>query len=312
MGGLRRPRWMGRLDRTVGRDEDRAHITSQAGEFCGTVWELRRTPVTVLILSAWIDEDGSVTELPEATRDAAWTEGVPGDWDRHAQRAAQWLTCIPDPKDPFNYSQQYRFRKATDQAVSRLKRWAYRQLATTGVPLRWHIQDDRISLCQGRYRTRVVLTGSDVGAVRAEWAGALTATRDQVLAEDRFRRAVNARGTVVDLTKIKAGPSLLDKLRRQLAADRVPHPSATPFNTSSWVAWTCPDTGSERRGIVVGATRSRSKVVGVLILPADGADEIEALVHGDAGRLKSCGRIRKGEPGAVRPVPVPLPVDELA
>ncbi|MET8030588.1 hypothetical protein [Streptomyces avermitilis] len=98
------PAWSGSIALPV--DWDRAHITSQAGEFCGTVWELRRTPVTVLTLSAWIDEDGSVTELPEATRDAAWTEGAPGDWDRHAQRAAQWLTCIPDPKDPFNYSQQ--------------------------------------------------------------------------------------------------------------------------------------------------------------------------------------------------------------
>ncbi|MFJ8988801.1 hypothetical protein ACIRQH_00175 [Streptomyces sp. NPDC102279] len=42
-----------------------------------------------------------------------------------------------------------------------------------------------------------MLTGSDVAAVRAEWAGALAATRDQFLAEDRFRRAVNGRGTVV-------------------------------------------------------------------------------------------------------------------
>ncbi|MET8030587.1 hypothetical protein [Streptomyces avermitilis] len=119
----------------------------------------------------------------------------------------------------------------------------------------------------------MLLTGSDVGAVPAEWAGALAATRDQVLAEDRFRRAVNARGTVVDLTKIKAGPSLLDKLRRQLAADRVPHPSATPFNTSSWVAWTCPGTGSERRRIVVGETHSRSAAAAEGLLATLDADE---------------------------------------
>ncbi|MFI6340752.1 hypothetical protein [Streptomyces sp. NPDC050535] len=300
--------WSGSI--ALSADWDRVHITSEAGDFYGTEWELRHTPVTVLILSAWIDEDGTITELPETTRDAAWTEGFPGDWDRHTQRAAHWITCIPDPKDPFNYTQQYRFRKATDQAVSRLKKWAYQQLDTTGVLLRWHIEDNRISLCQGRYRSRVLLTGSDLGAVRAEWAGALGATRDQVLADDRFRRAVNDRGAVVDLTKIKAGPSLLDKLRRQRAADPVPHPSSTPFNTSSWVAWICPDTGTERRGIVVGATRSRNKVVAVQILPDDGADAIEADVSGDVGKLKTCGRIREGDPGTVRPAPLPLPSDQ--
>ncbi|MEV5787091.1 hypothetical protein ACGFWD_26670 [Streptomyces sp. NPDC048448] len=302
--------WSGSI--FLSADWDRVRITCQASEFHGTQWELRRTPVTVLVLSAWIGEDGSVTERPETSREAAWTEGFPGDWDRHVQRAAQWITSVPDPKDPFNYTQTYRFREASDRAVSRLKRWAYRQLATAGVPLQWDVQDHRISLTQGRYRTRVVLTGSDSAAVRAEWAGALAATRDQVLAEDRFRRAVNGRGTVVDVTKIKAGPSLLAKLRRQMAADRVPHPSQTPFNISSWVAWTCPDTGTERRGIVVGATRSSNKIAAVLILPADGSDEIEAHVRGDAGRLKSCGRIRKGEPGTVLPVPVPVAGDEPA
>ncbi|WP_406834803.1 hypothetical protein ACICHK_00080 [Streptomyces sp. AHU1] len=302
--------WSGSI--SLSADWDRIRIAFQAGEFHGTEWELRRTPVTVLLLSAWISEDGAVTELPETTRDAAWTEGFTGDWDRHVQRAAHWITCVPDPKDPFDYSQTHRYREASDRALSRLKRWAYQQLAATGVPLQWHVQDHRISLAHGHYRTRVVLAGSDVAAVRAEWAGALAATRDQVLAEDRFRRAVNSRGTVVDVTKIKAGPSLLDRLRRQLAADRVPHPSTAPFNTSSWVAWTCPDTGTERRGIVVGATRSRNKIAAVLILPDDGTDEIEALVSGDAGRLRSCGRIKKGEPGTVLPVPVPLPVDEPA
>jgi hypothetical protein len=142
---------------------------------------------------------------------------------------------MPAPKDPFNYSQAYRFREATNRAVSRLKKWAYRQLATTGIPLRWHVQDDRIRLCQGRHRTRVVLTGSAIGAVRAEWAGALAAHRDQVLAANRFRRAVNSRGTVVDVAKIKAGSSLLDKLRRQLAANRVPRPSRTPRDPLSAV-----------------------------------------------------------------------------
>ncbi|MER7982461.1 hypothetical protein [Streptomyces sp. NPDC095817] len=241
----------------------------------------------------------------ETTRDAAWTEGFTGDWDRHVQRAAQWITCVPDPKDPFNYTQTYRFWEASDRAVSRLKRWAHQQLAATGVPLQWSVQDDRISLAQGRYRTRVMLTGSDVAAVRAQWVGALPATRDQVLAQDRFRRALNGRGTVVDVTKIKAGPSLPAKLRRQRAADSIPHPSRTPFNVASWVAWTCPETSAERRGIVVGATRSSNKIAAVLILPDDGTDEIEAHVSGHTGHLKSCGRIKKGEPGTVLPVPVP-------
>ncbi|MGW1067390.1 hypothetical protein ACWD4F_23085 [Streptomyces aureus] len=98
--------------------------------------------------------------------------------------------------------------------------------------MQWHVQDHRISLVQGRYRTHVVLSGSDVAAVRAECAGALAATHDQILAEDRFH-PVNSGGTVVDVTKIKAGPSLLSSLRRLLAADRVPHPSTTAFNTSS-------------------------------------------------------------------------------
>ncbi|MEW1568458.1 hypothetical protein AB0454_36455 [Streptomyces sp. NPDC093509] len=298
--------WNGSI--CLSADWDRVRITSQAAEFHGTEWELRRMPVTVMVLSAWIGEDGTITQLPETTRDAAWTESFTGDWDRHVQRAAQWITCVPDPKDPFNYTQTHRFREASDRAVSRLKRWAYQQLATNGVPLQWHVDDHRISLAHGRYRTRVALAGSDVAAVRAEWAGTLAATRDQVLAEDRFRRALNDRGTVVDITKIKAGPSLPAKLRRQMAADRIPHPSRTPFNVASWVGWTCPDTGTERRGIVVGATRRNNKIAAVLILPDDGADEIEARVSGDAGRLKSCGRIKKGEPGTVLPVPVPLPV----
>lgn len=302
--------WSGSI--TLSADWGRVDITSEASTFQGTVWELRRPPVHVLVLSAWICENGTVTEVPETTRDAAWTEGFTGDWDRHVKHAAQWVTCVPDPKDPFNYTQTHRFREASDRAVSRLKRWAYQQLVSTGVPLQWHVQDHRISLVQGRYRTLVVLTGSDGAAVRAEWAGALAATRDQVLAEDRFRRAANSRGTVVDLSKIKAGPSLPAKLRRQMAADRVTRPSTSPFNVASWVAWTCPDTGSERRGIVVGVTRSGNKVAAVLILPDDGTDEIEAHVSGDAGRLKSCGRISKGEPGTVRPVPVPVPVDEPA
>ncbi|MFD5814676.1 hypothetical protein [Streptomyces sp. NPDC127038] len=302
--------WSGSI--SLSADWDRLRITSQAGEFHGTEWELRRTPVTMLVLSAWIGEDGTITELPETTRDAAWTEGFTGDWDRHVQRAAHWITSVPDPKDPFDYSRTYRFREASDRALSRLKRWAYQQLGTTGVPLQWHVQDHRISLAHGHYRTRVVLSGSDHAAVRAEWAGALAATRDQVLAEDRFRRAVNDRGTVVDVAKIKAGPSLLETLRRQIAADRVPRPSATPFNTSSWVSWICPDTGTERRGVVVGVTRRRGTVVGVLVLPDDGTDEIEAHVSGDAGRIKSCGRIKKGEPGTVLPAPVPLSADKPA
>jgi len=77
------------------------------------------------------------------------------------------------------------------------------------------------------------------------------------------------------------------------------------------VAWTCPDTGAERCGIVVGESLSRSKVVAVQILPADGADEIEAHVSGDVGRLTTCGQIKKGEPGTVQPVPVPVAVGEL-
>src|SRR6266545_820892 len=104
------PGWSGAI--RLSADWDLVHITSEAGDFYGTVWELGRAPVEVLILSAWIDEDGAVTELPQTTRVAAWTEGFPGDWDRHAQRAAQWIACVPDPKDPFNYSQQTRLREA--------------------------------------------------------------------------------------------------------------------------------------------------------------------------------------------------------
>ncbi|MFE9769792.1 hypothetical protein ACFYPC_35610 [Streptomyces sp. NPDC005808] len=293
------PGWSGSI--RLSADWDLIQITAEAGSFHARVWELSRAPVEVLILSAWIDEDGTVTELPETTRAAAWAEAFPGDWDRHAQRAAQWITCLPDPKDPFGYSQQTRFRDATDRAVSRLKKWAYRQLAATGVPMGWHIQDHRIMLRHGRYSTRVLLTGSDFGAVRAEWAGALPRLRDQMLADDRFRRAVNTRGTVIDIARIKAGPSLLDAVRRDLAADRVPHPRTAPFRTSSWVAWTCPDTGLERRGIVVGESLSRSKVVAVQILPDDGAEEIEATVTGAVGRLKACRKVRQGEPGTVLP-----------
>ncbi|MFD0069958.1 hypothetical protein, partial [Streptomyces sp. NPDC127574] len=160
--------------------------------------------------------------------------------------------------------------------------------------------------------TRPAQPGSPGARVRGAWHRTGAATRDQVLAEDRFRRAVNDRGTVVDITKIKAEPSLPAKLRRQMAADRIPHPSRTPFNVASWVAWTCPDTGTERRGIVVGATRRNNKIAAVLILPDDGTDQIEAHVSADAGHLKSCGRIKKGEPGTVLPVPVPVPVNEAA
>ncbi|MEU9481733.1 hypothetical protein [Streptomyces sp. NPDC048191] len=49
-----------------------------------------------------------------------------------------------------------------------------------------------------------------------------------MLADDRFRRAVNERGRVVDVDRIKAGPSLLEKLRRELASDAVPQARAAP------------------------------------------------------------------------------------
>ncbi|MGW1067391.1 hypothetical protein ACWD4F_23090 [Streptomyces aureus] len=73
------------------------------------------------------------------------------------------------------------------------------------------------------------------------------------------------------------------------------------------MAWTCPDTGTEQRGVVVGVTRRHGTVMGVMVLPDDGADELEALVSGDVGQLKDCGRINKGEPGTVLPVPAPCP-----
>ncbi|MER5578954.1 hypothetical protein [Streptomyces massasporeus] len=294
--------WGGRV--SLSADWDRIQI-SPLGQPFGIHWELSRPPVKVLILSAWIAEDGEITEDPEATRDAAWTEGFEGDWDQHAQRAAQWIACIPNPKDPFNYTYSHRVHEARNRATTRLKRWAYEQLETSGVPMQWHIEDHRIHLRHGRYRTRVRLTGSDFEAVRAEWQNGLPHTCRRLLDEDRFRRILNTRGNVVDLRKIKAGPSLLERLRRELARDATPKPSTKPFRTTSWVAWTCPDTGAQRRGIVVGESLSRSKVVAVRILPDDGGEEIEAYVAGQVGKLTTCGKIRKGDPGTVTPAPVP-------
>jgi hypothetical protein len=296
------PTWCGYI--RLAADWDRIQIASRI-DHGDVFYELARTPVKVLVLSAWIAEDGTVTERPETVRDAAWTEAFHGDWDRHAMRAAQWITSVPTAGDPFNYTQSHRFKEAMNRATVRLKKWSYEQLETSGVPLCWHIEDYRIRLRHGRYSTRVVLTGSNFDAVREEWIGGLPRTRRRVLADDLFRRAVNQRGNVVDLSKIKAGPSLLEKLRRELANGAVPRPRTAPFRTSSWVAWKCPEAGTERRGVVVGESLSRSKVAAVRILPDDGGDEVEAHVAGRVGKLVTCGMIRRGEPGTVTPAPVP-------
>ncbi|MER0477048.1 hypothetical protein ABR737_01515 [Streptomyces sp. Edi2] len=296
------PAWQAYI--SLAADSDRIQITSQFDR-SGVFYELARTPVKVLVLSAWITEDGTVTERPETIHNASWTEAFEGDWDRHAIRAAQWITSVPKPGDPFNYTQSHRFQEAMNRATVRLKRWAYARLETSGVPMRWHIEDHRIRLRHGCYCTRVLLTGSDFEAVRDEWIGGLPRTRRHVITEDRFRRAVNQRGNVVYLNKIKAGPSLLEELRHELSKDAIPQPRPAPFRTPSWVAWTCPDSGNERRGVVVGERLSRSKVVAVSILPDDGGEEIEAHIVGDVGTLKSCGKIREGDPGTVTPAPVP-------
>ncbi|MFE2639511.1 hypothetical protein ACFXKF_32915 [Streptomyces scopuliridis] len=289
---------------SLASDWDRVQIASQFDD--GVFYELARPPVKVLVLSAWIVEDGTVVESPETTRDAAWTESFDGDWDRHATRAAQWIASVPQPGDPFDYAYSHRFQEAMDRVTVRLKKWAYERLETSGVSMCWHIEDHRIHLRDGLYRTRVLLTGSDFETVREEWIGGLPRTRRQLIADDRFRRAVNERGNVVDLGKIKAGPSLLEKLRRELARAAVPQPRTAPFRTPSWVAWTCPDTGTERRGVVVEESLSRSKVVAVRILPDDGGGEVDAHVAGGMGKLKNCGKIREGEPGTVIPVPAPV------
>ncbi|MFE3413430.1 hypothetical protein ACFXMT_35530 [Streptomyces mirabilis] len=302
------PAWQGRI--SLAADCDRIQITSQFDP-SGTVYELTRTPVRELVLSAWTSEDGTVTEQPETTRDVAWTSAFEGDWDRYAGRAAHWIASVPNPKDPFDYTYSHRFQEAMGRTTSRLKKWAYEQLESSGVPLRWHIEDHRIHLRYGRYSTRVLLTGSDFAAVRGEWTGGLPRTRRLLLAEDRFRRAVNERGKVVDLNKIKAGPSLLEQLRSELAKDAIPRPRPAPFRSPSWVAWTCPDTGAKRRGVVIGESLSRSRVVAVRILPDDGGEELEARVEGAVGRLETCGTIRNGEPGTVIPAPVPA-LDEPA
>lgn len=297
--------WQGCI--SLASDWDRVQIASQFDD--GVFYELARPPVKVLVLSAWIVEDGTVVERTETIRDAAWTESFDGDWDRHATRAAQWIASVPRPGDPFDYAYSHRFQEAMDRATVRLKKWAYERLETSGVPMCWRIEDHRIHLRDGLYRTRVLLSGSDFEAVREEWIGGLPRTRRQLVADDRFRRVVNARGNVVDLGKIKAGLSLLEKLRRELARDAVPQPRAAPFRTPSWVAWTCPDTGAERRGVVVEESLSQSKVVAVRILPDDGGDEVDAHVAGGVGKLKTCGKIRKGEPGTVIPMPAPSPGD---
>ncbi|MFJ3365849.1 hypothetical protein [Streptomyces anthocyanicus] len=297
------PAWGGQI--SLSADWDRIQITS-FGRCGDTYWELSRPPVKVLILAAWISEDGEITEQPESARDAAWTEAFEGDWDQHARRAAQWIASVPNPKDPFNYTHSHRVQQAMNRATTRLKQWAYGQLEARGVPTQWHIEDHRIHLRYGRYRTRVVLSGSDVEAVRAEWTSGLPHTRRRLLDSDRFRRIVNTRGNVVDIGKIKAGPSTPEQLRRQIAKHSTPKPSAKPFRTTSWVAWTCPNTGHQRRGIVVGESLSRSKVVAVRILPDDGGEQVEAHVADQVGKLTTCGKIRKGEPGTVIPAPAPL------
>ncbi|MFI8932609.1 hypothetical protein ACIG3E_33725 [Streptomyces sp. NPDC053474] len=282
------PGWLGRISLSADWDSVRISSLLQCGD---TYWELRREPVKVLVLSAWIADDDTVTEGAETVRDATWTDAFEGDWERHAARAARWIASVPDPRDPFDYTRQHRFQKARDRAVSRLKKWAYERLESAGVPLRWHIEDHRVHVSDRRYCTRVLLAGSDHEAVREEWTDGLPRTRRHVIAADRFRRLMTVYGNVVDLNKVKAGPGLLADLRRELAKDRTPQPSTAPFRTSSWVTWTCPDTADTRRGVVVGESLKGAKVSAVRILPDDGAEMIEARVERHTGRITTCGTL---------------------
>jgi hypothetical protein len=297
---------------SLSADWDRVHIHN--GGYA-TLYELSRPPVFVLTLSAWITEKGVVIEEPEKTAAAWWSEAVGRDIDPLVNRAANWLTCVPDADPTKRHTRGPRASEAREIIFRRLRRWAYDQLETVGVPLRWVVEDHRIRWEDGAYRTLVKLSGTDHEAVREEWIGGLPRKRRELLAADRFRRVLSERtGKPVDMNGIKAGTSGPEAMRDTMGTRTAPQPSEAMFRLSSWVDWTCPDTGVVRRGVVIEERLSRSLPVGITVLPDDGGEPVDVAVSGRKGklvaRLESCGRIKKGEPGTVTVADVPS-LDEV-